>query len=170
MDKHSELSLDYGDVTFAERHLPYSKFRKNVSDLQTDTSELLNDTLVNFSYAPFFDLNLITPIVIQTTTVPYLIDKRSSPENPRRAMERPSSSESPDAVSTPSTPSPGASADASSGSSKLPAISLFNRCLTDAHKPPHCLMRTVRYDNGSIFDDYLVLTDCALLLCVTLWT
>lgn len=148
MDKHSELSLDYGDVTFAERHLPYSKFRKNVSDLQTDASELLNDTLVNFSYAPFFDLNLITSIVIQTTTVPYLIDKRSSPENPRRAMERPSSSESPDAVSTPSTPSPGADA-----SSKLPAISLFNWCLTDAHKPPHCLVRTVWYDNGSIFDD-----------------
>jgi hypothetical protein len=49
MDMHCILSKGYGEVTFAERHLPYSKFRKNVSDLQKVASELLNDTLVNFS-------------------------------------------------------------------------------------------------------------------------
>lgn len=120
MDMHCILSKGYGEVTFAERHLPYSKFRKNVSDLQKSASELLNDTLVNFSYTSSFDLNLITPLVLQTTTVPYLMDKGFSPDDPRW----PSRPESPDAaVSTPSTPLPGAGA-----SSKLPfyAIFLFN--------------------------------------------
>jgi hypothetical protein len=53
MDMHCILSMGYGEVTFVERHLPYSKFRKNVSDLQSDTGELLNDTMVNF-LIPFF--------------------------------------------------------------------------------------------------------------------
>lgn len=73
------LSKGYGEVTFAERHLPYSEFRKDVWVLQSDAMILLNDTL--------------------TTTVPYLMDKVSIPENP---MERPSSPKSPTAVSTPS--------------------------------------------------------------------
>jgi len=92
MDMHCILSKGYGEATFAERHLPYSKFRKNVSDLQKVASELLNDTL--------------------TTTVPYLMDKGFSPEDPRW----PSSPESPDAVSTPSTPLPDADASTISGS------------------------------------------------------
>jgi hypothetical protein len=41
-------STGYGEVTFAERHLPYSKFQKNVSILQKDASVLLNDTPVKF--------------------------------------------------------------------------------------------------------------------------
>jgi len=89
MDMHCILSKGYGEATFAERHLPYSKFRKNVSDLQKAASELLNDTL--------------------TTTVPYLM---FSPEDPRW----PSSPQSPDAVSTPSTPLPDADASSNSGS------------------------------------------------------
>lgn len=48
MDIHGVLSIGYGEATFAERHLPYSEFRKDVSILQRETSELLNDTLVNF--------------------------------------------------------------------------------------------------------------------------
>lgn len=48
MDMHCELSVGYEEMTFAERHLPYSKFRKNVSDLRKHVGELLNDTLMNF--------------------------------------------------------------------------------------------------------------------------
>jgi len=43
---HCVLSKGYGEVTFAERHLPYTEFRKNVSILESDVCELLNDTLV----------------------------------------------------------------------------------------------------------------------------
>lgn len=78
MYMYDVLSKGYGEVTFAERHLPYSKFRKDVSALQDEASELLNDTL--------------------TTTVPYLMDKVFSLENP---AERPSSPKSPAAISTP---------------------------------------------------------------------
>jgi hypothetical protein len=48
MDMHCVLSKGYGEVTFAERHLPYSEFRKNVSTLHSVAGVLLNDTLVNF--------------------------------------------------------------------------------------------------------------------------
>jgi len=91
MDMYDVLSKGYGEVTFADRHLPYSEFRKDVWILQTDAMVLLNDTL--------------------TTTVPYLMDKGSSPENP---MERPSSPKSPGAVSTPSAPLPDASSTSGS--------------------------------------------------------
>ena len=64
MDMHCILSKEYGKVTFAERHLPYSKFRKNVSDLQKIVGELFNDAVVNFSYTSTFDLNLNAPIVL----------------------------------------------------------------------------------------------------------
>ncbi|KAF8484115.1 hypothetical protein F5888DRAFT_1641216, partial [Russula emetica] len=80
MNKYCVLIKEYGEVTFAERHLPFSEFRKEVSDLECEASILFKDTL--------------------TTTVPSSMDKGSSPENPWW----PSSSESPDAVSTPSTP------------------------------------------------------------------
>ena len=48
MDMYDVLSKGYGEVTFAERHLPYSEFRKDVWSIQSDASVLLNDTLVNF--------------------------------------------------------------------------------------------------------------------------
>lgn len=48
MELHCVLSVGYGEVTFAERHLPYSKFWKNVSNLRKEVSELWNDTLVKF--------------------------------------------------------------------------------------------------------------------------
>ncbi len=48
MDMHCILSKGYGEVTFAERHFPYTEFRKNVSNLQDDAGALLNDTLVIF--------------------------------------------------------------------------------------------------------------------------
>ena len=48
MDMYDVLSKGYGEVTFAERHLPYSEFRKDVWILQSDAMILLNDTLVNF--------------------------------------------------------------------------------------------------------------------------
>jgi len=86
MDMYDVLSKGYGEATFAERHLPYSEFRKDVWILQNDAMVLLNDTL--------------------TTTVPYLMDKGFSPENP---MERPSSPKSPNAASTPSASLPDAS-------------------------------------------------------------
>ena len=115
------LNQGYGEATFAERHLPFSKFRKDVSDLYKDACSLLNDTLVNFFIHLFLQSESHYPVVLQATTVPYLMDKGSSPEDPRWS----SSPESPDAVSNPTTPLPLPIANASS---KLPyfAIFLFN--------------------------------------------
>ena len=118
MDTQLVLSQGYGQATFAERHFPFSTFRLDVSDLENNAIELLGDTMVIFSYTSSIDmyLRLIMPVVPQTTTVPYLMNRGSSPEDPRW----PSSPETPDAVSTPSTPLPGASA-----SSKLPYFAIF---------------------------------------------
>lgn len=104
MDTYYRLSKGCDKMTFMERHIPYSEFREHVRKLDDDTSVLFNDTLVKLlTYASPFDSNLIMSIVLQTTTVPHLDDMgfHLRTENPRLAVERLSTSESPKISSTP---------------------------------------------------------------------
>ncbi len=104
MDMYYRLSKGCDEMTFIERHIPRSEFRKHVGKLDNDTRVLFNDTLVKLlTYASSFDLNLIMSIVLQTTTVPYLDNMgfHLQTENPRLAVERSSTSESPKVSSTP---------------------------------------------------------------------
>jgi hypothetical protein len=92
------LSKGYEQVTFPQRHNPYSEFRKLVSKLESDAKGLFDDTMVDFSYASSFSLNLI---VVQTTTVPGINNMGFEPENPGCAVARPSSTVSQDTTSSP---------------------------------------------------------------------
>ena len=116
-DTYDILTQGYGDMTYAERHLPYTEFRKSVSLLLTDACGLLNDTLVKFFIRLFLRSESHYLVVLQATTMPFLMDKGSSPEDP----SWPSSSESPDTVSTPTTPLPLPIAN----TSKLPYFAIF---------------------------------------------
>lgn len=92
LDTYCRLSKRYEEATFTERHFPYSEFRHRVSRLEDRAKALLNDTLVNFSYSSFFELNLMIPIVLQKTTVPFVDDIEFDHENLR---VRPFSTRSP---------------------------------------------------------------------------
>jgi len=74
LNMHCRLSKRCGETTFTQRHYPGSDFRRRLSRLKEHAQALLNDTL--------------------NTTVPCLNDIEYDPDNSRRAMEMPSSSES----------------------------------------------------------------------------
>jgi len=85
MDMHCRLSKRIEETTFTELRFPYSEFRDNLSTFENLARDLLNDTW--------------------KTTVPCIDDMKFKPENWKRTMERPSSSEStsafmPEAIST----------------------------------------------------------------------
>jgi len=48
LDQYYRLSEGYEEVTFAERHLPRTLFRKQVSALVQNAKALLNDNMVKF--------------------------------------------------------------------------------------------------------------------------
>jgi len=73
-DMHRRLSKGIDKTTFTERHSPFSEFRHHLSRFEEHVKALLNDTL--------------------KTTVPCVDELAFKPENSRRPMERPSSSES----------------------------------------------------------------------------
>ena len=45
------LSKGYEEVSFPQRHLPYTLFRRQVAALEQHAKALLNDTLVKLSYS-----------------------------------------------------------------------------------------------------------------------
>ncbi len=91
---HCRLSKRIEESTFTERHFPYSEFRLHLSRFEEHARALLNDTLVNSAIRLVLRSSLILSVVLQKTTVPGVDDLMFNPENSRRAMNRPSSSES----------------------------------------------------------------------------
>jgi hypothetical protein len=89
MDMYCRLSKRSEEASFPERHNPYSEFRQQVAGLVQDARALLNDTMVKFLGCAF-NLNLIAPVVLQNTTVPFMDEIGFDPKKLKWGTARPS--------------------------------------------------------------------------------